>query len=123
MTTLCGLPFFLIPIVGPAAGGGAIGAGIAEMIGHFITTDADFEVLRDKLPLLQFGIAASNLEVAVNQLTYLLEHQDFRTPMRYLAVESGAKKVEFLLEPVISKGSRRRPKVSLKPVPLPPSVS
>jgi hypothetical protein len=117
--TLGGLPLFLIPIVGPIAGSGAVGYGIGEMIGRCTMTDSDLEVLHDKLPLLQFGIAASHLEVAAQQLTYLLEHQQFSNPMQYLALETSPKEINFLLEPVISKRSRRKSKLSLKPVPIP----
>jgi hypothetical protein len=122
LKTLGGLPLFFIPIFGPVAGGGAVGYGIGEMIGRFSMTEANFEVLRDKLPLLQFGIAASYLDVAVNHLTYLLEQQEFTKPVRYIALETGVREVRFLLDRV-NKGWRRTSKVSLKPVPVPPGAS
>jgi hypothetical protein len=122
LKTLSGLPLFLIPIVGPVAGGGVVGYGIGEMIGRFTTTDADLEALHDKLPLLQFGIAASHLEVAVKHLTYLLERQEFTKPVRYIALEASVKEVYFVLDRVTNRG-RGTSKISLKPVSVPPGAS
>lgn len=116
---LVGLPLFAIPVAGPFAGGGAVGYGIAETINFLKTTHVDFEVLHDKVPLLQFGIALENLELATNQIDYLLEQQEFSKSTRFGVIEGEPRKVDFILETVGGSGFFRREKVSLKPVAVP----
>jgi hypothetical protein len=117
LKSVAGLPLFLIPGIGPIAGGGAVGYGIGEMIGRARFSDADLETLHDKLPLLQFGIAASLLDSASQQMNYLLNAQEFQKPMRFLAVETASDEVSFLLDRVTPTKTWRAPK--LKSVPLP----
>lgn len=115
-----GLPMFLVPGVGPFVTGGALGSGAVDAFSFLTTTHVDFEVLADKIPLLQFGIAAERLEIASRQIDYLLEHQEFKKPMRFAALENDARKVDFLLEPVSAGSFFRNEKVSLKPIAVPP---
>jgi len=117
LKTVAGLPLFLIPVVGPIAGGSAVGYGIGEMIGRVRFSDAEFEVLHDKLPLLQFGIAASLLESAAQQMNYLLNEQEFKKPMRFIAVETAPREVCFALDRVIPTKTRRE--LNLRAIPLP----
>jgi hypothetical protein len=118
LKSVAGLPLFLIPGIGPIAGGGAIGYGIGEMIGRARFSDADLEALHDKLPLLQFGIAASLLDSASQQVNYLLTEQGFKKPMRFLAVETASNEISFVLDRVNPTKTWCPPK--LKPIPLPP---
>jgi hypothetical protein len=117
LKSVAGLPLFLIPGIGPIAGGSAVGYGIGEMIGRARFSDADLEILHDKLPLLQFGIAASLLESASQQMHYLLNAQEFKKPMRFLAVETSPNEVSFLLDR-ITPTKTWRPQ-ELKPIPVP----
>ena len=117
LKSVAGLHLFLIPVVGPIAGGGAVGYGIGEMIGRIGFSDAELDVLHDKLPLLQFGIAASLLEGATQQMNYLLNGQDFKKPMRFLAVETAPQEVCFALDRVIPTKTRRE--LKLRAIPFP----
>lgn len=115
------IPLLLVPAVGTVAGCGAIGYGIGETFNFLKTTHVEFEVLEDKIPLLQFGIAAERLEIASSQIDYLLEQQEFKKPMRFAALENDTRQVDFLLEPVTASSFFRKEKVSLKPVAVPPT--
>ena len=117
--TVAGLPLFMIPFIGPFAGGGAVGYGIAEMFDRLTTSEADFDTLIDKLPLLKFGIAASLLECASNQIQYFLDNQGYTQPVRYCALQDKQMNISFYL-----RDSRRfylwnEREFSLKPIPLP----
>lgn len=119
LKVLGGLPMFFVPVVGPYGTYAATGYGLAEIHDFMTTTHVDFEILQDKVPLLQFGIAAERLEVACRQIDYLLEQQEFRKPMRFAASENDARTVDFLLEPVTAGSWFRKEKVSLKPISVP----
>lgn len=117
LKSIAGLPLFLIPIVGPVAGGGAVGMGIGDMIYKGRMSEAELQRLLDKLPLLQFCMAADIADKAVEQVEYLLTKQKFRNPMRLLAAQSGGDEVSFYLDRAIPVKTKRMPK--LKPVSFP----
>jgi hypothetical protein len=119
LKVLGGLPMFFVPVVGPYGTYAATGYGLAEIHDFMTTTHVDFEILRDKVPLLQFGIAAERLEIASRQIDYLLEQQEFKKPMRFAALENDERTIEFLLEPVTADSFFRNEKVSLKPIAVP----
>jgi hypothetical protein len=119
LKVLGGLPMFLIPVVGPYGTYAATGYGLAEIHDFLTTTHVDFEILRDKVALVQFGIAAERLEIASRQIDYLLEQQEFRKLMRFAASENDARTVDFLLEPVTAGSWFRKEKISLKPITVP----
>jgi hypothetical protein len=114
-----GLPMLFVPVVGLYGTSAAAGYGLAQIHDFLTTTHVDFEVLEDKIPLLQFGIAAERLEIASRQIDYLLEQQKFEVPMRFAALENDAREVDFILEPVTTGILLRKEKVSLKPIAVP----
>jgi hypothetical protein len=95
-----GLPLFLIPGVGPFAGGGAVGYGIGEMISSLKASDADMDVLRDKLPLLRLPIAVALLETANTRFSEFMSQQKVSMPTRLIAAETEPHSVSFLFQPV-----------------------
>jgi len=117
LKSAAGLPMLLIPGVGLIAGASAVVYGVGEMIERASTSDTDFEFLYDKLPLIQFGIAASMFENAIEQINYLLDKQEFNEPMRMLAAQSRTNEIYFLLDRVDSAKASRLPR--LKSIPFP----
>lgn len=119
LKTVVGLPLFLIPFIGPIAGGGTVGYGIGEMIGRLNSSEADFDTLMDKLPLLKFGIAASLLESVSGQIRYLLDNQEFIHPVRYCALQDKKMNISFYLRDARLFYLWKERTFSLKPVALP----
>lgn len=117
LKTAVGIPLVLIPFVGPLVGGVTIGKGLGDMKYTGRMSEAERERLQDKLPLLQFGIAANMIDSATQQVEHLLEQQKFKEPMRFLATETGPHDISFLLDRVTPIETRKMP--TLKPVPLP----
>lgn len=117
MKCIAGLPLFLVPGIGPVLGGGAIGMGIGDMIYKGRMSEAELQRLLDKLPLLQFCMAADVTDKAVGQVGYLLTKQKFRNPMRLLAAQSENNEVSFFLDRAKPVKTKKMPK--LKPVPPP----
>ncbi len=116
-----GVPLLIVPGVGPFAGGGAIGYGAAEMFRCLTTSDTDYEHLEDKLPLLQFGIAAELLDRTTRVLRHLLDQQEFENPARFVISEMDSNRIEFALIPTEKPGLFRKTKFNLKPIPYPDS--
>ncbi len=95
-----GLPLLLVPVVGPVAGGGAVGYGIGEMMGCINASRADLARLEDKRPLLELHFAVSLLEAASSQLTQFMTAQNIASPARLLVADTGSSQASFLLKPV-----------------------
>lgn len=117
-----GVPLLIIPGVGPFAGGGAIGYGAVEMIQCLRASDADVSSLRDKFPLLQFGVAADLLDRSTRVLEHLLEQQKFKEPTCLVCHEVEVGRIDFLLQAIKKPGWFRKPKFDLIPVIHPDST-
>lgn len=114
-----GFPLFLIPWVGPFAAGGAWGSGLAQTIDFLKTRKLDFERVEDKIPLLRFGIAVERLDAAANQLSYLMEEQNFTTPVRLGVTESEEGKLDFLVDGFADNDGKGKDGVRFRRVRLP----
>lgn len=87
------------------------------------TRHVDFKLLEDKIPLLQFCLAAEALDQASQSLRYLLDQQAFEVPARLIFSEVGEDRIEFILQPIKKPGWFRRPKLDLSPIDYPEASS
>ena len=117
LKTLAGIPLIFIPGVGGIAAGFTIGKGLGDMTYTGRMSDDQRERLQDKLSLFQFCIAADRVNQATKQVEYLLNQQQFGTPMRFLVTETAEDEISFLLDQVTPNKMQSSP--NLNPVPLP----